>query len=450
MPGLTAATEPAGAAPAARATTRLPARAAAWLACLAPFFFLTYGFANWLAAQRSVVPTLAFAWETQIPFLPWSIVPYWSIDAFYGLSLFVCATTLELDRHALRLLTAQLIAVACFIALPLQFGFVQPATDGLPGLLFAALGDFDKPFNQAPSLHITLLVILWVLYARRVPRRWHWLLHGWFALTGVSVLTTYQHHFVDVPTGALLGWFCVWLWPLQGDSPLAGARLCAAVRRRRIALLYAIGAAGLTALAVAAGGAWLWLLWPAVSGALVAAAYLALGASVFQKTPDGRMSAAARWLLAPQSLIAWVNSRVWTWRRPAPTHLADGVWIGRFPSARDIAAGGFTAVIDLCAELPAPATAAAWHSLPSLDLAPPKPATLRAAAQAIEQHRRGGPVLVTCALGYARSAAAVATWLLATGRAGDAAEAVAALRRARPWTVLGEAHRQAIAAAVTG
>ena len=31
--------------------------------------------------------------------------------------------------------------------------------EGFAGFLFRALGAFDKPFNQAPSLHIALLVI---------------------------------------------------------------------------------------------------------------------------------------------------------------------------------------------------------------------------------------------------------------------------------------------------
>ena len=43
---------------------------------------------------------------------------------------------------------------------------------------------FDKPYNQAPSLHIALLVVLWVCYARYASGAWRWLLHGWFALIG--------------------------------------------------------------------------------------------------------------------------------------------------------------------------------------------------------------------------------------------------------------------------
>ena len=39
------------------------------------------------------------------------------------------------------------------------------------GDLFAVLAAFDQPFNQAPSLHIALLVILWALFARKAPRR---------------------------------------------------------------------------------------------------------------------------------------------------------------------------------------------------------------------------------------------------------------------------------------
>ena len=86
-------------------------RALAWLAALAPFFYLSYGLANPRAAARATVPSVVFDWERHIPFWQQTIFPYWSVNALYGLSLLLARSRHELDRHALRLLTAQLVAV---------------------------------------------------------------------------------------------------------------------------------------------------------------------------------------------------------------------------------------------------------------------------------------------------------------------------------------------------
>jgi hypothetical protein len=67
-----------------------------WLAVLTPFVFLTYGFTNWVSSLRHDVPSLAFAWQHHIPFLAWTIVPYWSTDLFYAGALFLCRTRREL------------------------------------------------------------------------------------------------------------------------------------------------------------------------------------------------------------------------------------------------------------------------------------------------------------------------------------------------------------------
>jgi membrane-associated phospholipid phosphatase len=416
-------------------------RAIAWLCLLGPFFFLSYGTANWLAAQRSEVGSVVFDWEHAIPFVPWTIVPYWSIDAFYGLSLLVCATKTELDTHARRLVTAQIVAVTCFILFPLRFTFTRPQVTGIVGGLFDALTSFDKPFNQAPSLHIALLVILWPLYARHVPRWTLWLLHPWFALLFISVLTTYQHHFIDLPTGALLGFLCLWLWPDGAMSPVREARFTRDPRRRRVAACYAAGAVFLTALALA-GGLALWLLWPAIALTLVAANYAALGPDGFQKQANGRMSLAVAWILAPYLIAAWTNSRVWTRGDPRPAAIRDGVWLGRTPwpcSARD-----FAEIVDLCAELPGRAGS---RAVPMLDLVTPAPEKLASAVAEIETACAEGRVWVCCALGYSRSAAAVAAWLLTTRRAANVDEAIAEIRRARPRIVLDAGARAAIARA---
>lgn len=430
------------------AVARRPRREAwLWLIVLAPIFFATYGLANWLTARRDGVPTIAFEWESSIPFLPWTILPYWSIDLLYGLSLFVCAGRSELEVHVKRLLTAQFAAVICFAAFPLRYGSERPGTDGVAGALFDLLSVFDRPFNQAPSLHVALSIILWSLYANRLSPALRPLVDAWFVLVAASVLTTYQHHFIDVPTGAALGWLCVWLWPASGQVPLSDLKVTRDPVRRRIALCYATAAIVTTAAALNWRGIALWLLWPALSLLIVSAAYVVGGGSLFQKLPDGRLSSTARWLLAPYLLGAWINSRLWTAGKPAIGLVRDGVWIGRHASPTSLRTHGAATLIDLTAELPAPRTGVRYRLFPMLDLITPAVPELRQAGLTIEAERQFGDVLVTCALGYTRSAAAIATWLLLTERAADVEAAIATVRHARPWIILRPATIAAITAA---
>lgn len=413
-------------------------RAALWLLLLGPLFFASYGGANWLASQRAEVGHIVFDWERYIPFVPWTILPYWIIDAMYAVSLFICTEKRELDAHAKRLLTAQLIAVTCFVLFPLGFTFERPPVEGWSGVLFTALAGFDKPFNQAPSLHIALLVILWVRFAAHAPGWLRWPLHLLGSLIAISVLTTYQHHFIDVPTGALLGWFAVWLWPTGAYTDAHAIEPARSERVVKLAVYYAVAAMVLAAIALFMGGWFLWLLWPAVSLLLVAVIYRWLGPAGFCKAGEGRLALASRWLLFPYLVGAWVNSRLWTLKTEQSVQIDEGVWIGRFPTRRHLRERDFKAVVDMTAEFHAPHSSAAWHALPSLDLVTLSQQQLKLAADAIERMRRkhGGSLLVSCALGFSRSAMAVAAWLLQSGRVTGADAAIAMVRQQRPQLVL--------------
>lgn len=380
-------------------------RALVWLALLAPFFFASYGWANSYASRLSHVSSIGFEWERHVPFLAWTILPYWSSDLLYAGSLFVCRTRQELDRHALRLLAIQLFSIACFVAFPLRCTFERPPVSGWEALLFDSLLSFDRPFNQAPSLHVSITVILWARYRRHAPRA----LGAWFVLVGLSAWTTYQHHFLDLVTG---------LW--------AGILMLAAIpehrvvesRRPGLTLFYFGGALLLTIAAFEwRGTAWL-LLWPAFALSLVAAAYWT-GDSAWLGKRVGRMP----WWIWPYTLGARINAILWTRGQQPRNLLADDVWIGR--------TGAMRSVIDLTAELPSPSGAV---NIPILDLTTPTADQLTAAVEAIEAAPR--PVLVCCALGYSRSAVAGAAWLLSTGRAATVEEAVTQVRRARPQVVL--------------
>lgn len=426
-------------------------RAMAWLAFLGPFFFLSYGFANWWTGRLTHVDSFYFAWERHIPFLDWTILPYMSIDAFYAVSLFLCATRVELDTHAKRLLAATLISVAGFFLFPLQFSFVRPVTSGFNGMLFDVLTGFDKPFNQAPSLHISLLMLLWVVYARHLRGAALWLLHVWFALIGISVFTTFQHHIIDGIGGIVVGIVCLYLFP---DAPLQWLRQKGndSAAYRRLRNMYLLGAGACLVLALGLRG-WAWLLlWPGTALALVALAYACFGTAVFQKR-QGRQSLAAYLLLAPYRWGAWLSSR-WFTRNAAPSaEVVPGVWIGRVPGKSDQSHFQSGAILDLTAEFHVvrPVPERAHRNVPMLDLVPPTEVQLRQAVEALDQlHAQHRPVLVHCALGYSRSALVVAAWLCRRGLGVHPEQAIGMVRQARPQIVMSPVFEQALKEFVHG
>jgi hypothetical protein len=393
-------------------------RALAWLLFLGPFFFLTYNFSNTWASQRAHVAVLAFPWERHIPFIGWTILPYWSLDLLYALSFGIWRTRDELDRHGKRLVAIQIFSIACFLAFPLRCGFERPPVSGWVGDLFAALRGFDQPFNQAPSLHVALAVILWTRFRAHTSGVLRGSLAAYFLLVAASTLTTHQHQFIDVPMGA---------W--------AGLLVMAALPERRVAdpqirltLLYLAGAVACTVAAFALRGLGWVLLWPGFALSMVAAAYWTGDSAWF----GNRLT---RFLVLPYTAAAWINSRLWTRGEPAKNHLTDSVWIGRAPSALD--RHGINSVVQLAPELPIRGDA----HVAMLDLLPPTEEQLDAAVRAIEELAGQRPTLVCCALGYSRSAIASAAWLISVGHAANAEDALDQVRRARPQVVVGPKFR---------
>lgn len=418
-----------------------------YLAGLGALFYASYGFSNWLASKRPDVPSIVFPWESGVAFVAWMIVPYWTTNLFYAASLFLCRTREEFMSHVRRLVTAQIISVFFFIFFPLKFSWPKPDTSGAFHFLYESLAAFDKPFNQAPSLHVALTIILASLYLKILPRRGRILFGLWSTLVLVSVMTTYQHHFIDIPTGTLLGLFCVWLWPSDGSRRITAWRR-ARGQEMALAWCYIAGAAGCALAAFLLRGGFLWMLWPAFALFGVAMAYLGLEAAVFDKRLDGKMGWPSRILLFPYLFAAKVNSRLWTRNDRKNVEVAENVFLGRFPASKDLA--GISAVVDLTCEFSRADPSVRWICIPMLDLVAPSPASLRAAADIIEQQRQQGPVLVVCALGYGRSIAAMLTWLVRTRRETDIESAIARLRLKRPKLSVSEAQLNAVREAVHG
>ena len=449
------------------------------LALVGILFYASYSLSNHYAASLAYVPEIAFAWERNIPFWEWTILPYWSLNLMYAAAFFLCRDTREQNRYVARLVSAQIVATTCFMLFPLHFGWPKPPTDGLWGVMFDSLVAFDLPYNQAPSLHIALSIIVGAFYWTRFPKI-RLPIFLWQSLIALSVLTTYQHHFIDVPTGALLGWLVLWAIPQHGVSPFrrpfdtqgrlktSEASFCEAKtnavsftrtseasfreaktppetrsREIKITILYLAGAV-LSALPSFFGGAWLWMLWVSVSLSVVAFAYLTGNAAVFQKQADGSLSAAATILLLPYLAGVRLNMAYWLRGKANTARVRDGVLIGSVSGISD----DLSAVLDVCAEYPCPRYRGACRVLPLLDMVAPSENDLVQAASLLEALRRQhGKVLTCCALGYGRSAAVVLTWLLVYGGCRDLAQATAELKQARPQMVLPPKTARAVEAA---
>jgi protein-tyrosine phosphatase len=246
-------------------------------------------------------------------------------------------------------------------------------------------------------------------------------------------LLTYQHQLIDIVGGFVLAGYCFYLFR---EPSLA----LPVVVNRRIGLYYAAGAAVVLLMDAIF---WPWgvlLLWPTIALGIVAIAYFGAGPVIFHKT-KGKLPWSTRFVLAPCLLgqylsLLYYRSRCRPWDAVTPR-----VWIGAklgSRSATQALCSGVASVLDLSTEFSEakPFREINYRNIPILDLTAPTQTQLAEMGEFIGNHSRHGTVYVHCKIGYSRSAAAVAAYLIMSGKAKTAEEAFAIIRRVRPSVVI--------------
>ena len=66
----------------------------------------------------------------RIPFVPWLVVPYWTLDLFFCATFFLCGTRAELRLLTTRLIVVVLASAAFYLIFPLKFGWERPEPAG--------------------------------------------------------------------------------------------------------------------------------------------------------------------------------------------------------------------------------------------------------------------------------------------------------------------------------
>lgn len=414
--------------------------AALWMLFLGPFFFLVWGLCNWITSLRSDVGTFYFEWEKSIPFVPLMIIPYMSIDFFFAGSTFLCSTKAELNTLVKRIIFAILISAAGFLLFPLRLSYERPETSPIFDQSFDLLAFLIGDFNLFPSLHISLRWVIWDVYRRHTRGLLKIGLGIWFVLVALSTILGYQHHIIDVIGGDMVAILTFYLFREPNPSTKNTGPVDQPQKNLTVGLRYA-ALSLLSLLLTYAGWPWSFIMaWPALALATLASAYFGVGHGIFRKS-RGRIPFSSVAVLGPYLLGSYLSFLHYRRQSEAYSEVVRGILMGRKLSegeSAQAARSGVTAVLDLTAEyhessrlLQLP-----YKNVQILDLTIPTVSQLRQAVEFIREHAKSGKVYVHCALGYSRSACAVAAYLLEEGMATTVEEALRIIRGVRPEIVL--------------
>lgn len=380
-----------------------------WVLFMGALFFILYGAANQYSHIGTPHISLFMEWERQIPFVPSFIIPYMSSDLMFCVAFLLPQSRLELRILALRVLFIVLFSVIIFTLFPLQFGFVKPQTDAYQGLF--SLLSADLPYNQLPSLHISFAIVLWMSMRDHLPNKIvKYTVVVWFWLIALSTLLVYQHHFIDLPTGALVGVSAIFL--ISQKSMLS--QHFTTPRSLKVALYYL--AAATLFLVIAFSYHSLLALWLFASMVAVSIVY-AFG---FNHLIAGENAQASWWqwmMFAPYFIGTNLSWRYYKRNLPLMAQVEERVYFGRHPAREEYAylsSQGIAYAINLAVEHQMIFSAFEQVRLPFLDLTIPSPDELHHVVLMIEERKEYG-VYVHCALGLSRSVMAISAWMLYRG-----------------------------------
>ncbi|HBB34929.1 MAG TPA: hypothetical protein DDZ80_06825 [Cyanobacteria bacterium UBA8803] len=178
-----------------------------------------------------------------------------------------------------------------------------------------------------------------------------------------------------------------------------------------------------------------WLfLWSSISFILVGIAYAGLGAKIFGKKANGKISKLSLVILLPYLLLTWITWHLQRWlsTEDCCNEITPGIWLGRRAFLKELPEN-IDLIVDLTAEFSEPShviIGKTYICIPTLDTSAPQETVFKELIQKILVW--DGNVYIHCALGHGRSATVAAGVLLAKGIVNDFHQAEKVLLTIRP------------------
>lgn len=369
-------------------------------------FMIAYNYAAWHISKLVQVSSFVFDFEKNIPFIEWSIIPYMSSGIFFCVVFFFCENKEQLKVLTQRMLFVTLVASVCFILFPLKFSLLKPEiNNSIFGHSFELLKIADSPFNQSPSLHIAYAFIFWSVF--RNLKKWRTFVMFCLIALGISTLTTYQHHLIDIITGTILAHISFIVFPYQKNNFL--------YRNFQVANFYFLFGWIMVLVSLLLekffNQLWLVLLWPALIMILTGYHYPKNNIH-FLKDTNGNIPLYKKIFYLPYLLLYWI---FWKFLRKnkKPLEILPNLYISSKPNTKDLEdfkINAITFVYDLSAEVEENSEIkknSTYYSVPFLDIGSfDLIETKKLVTKITENYNqlpKDGKILIHCTMGYTRS-----------------------------------------------
>jgi membrane-associated phospholipid phosphatase len=176
-----------------------------WLGISYIVFLIVYNLSGRYASNLTEVRSFVFQFEYHIPFLSWMIIPYMTSGLLFIVIFFLCSYREEFILLVKRINFITIVSGICFLVYPLRFSFVKPEVDSsFLHFFYQFLNVWDTNYNQAPSLHISYACVFWSVLRQELRGKWKGIAGIWLVIMGISTLTIYQHHLIDIIAALLL------------------------------------------------------------------------------------------------------------------------------------------------------------------------------------------------------------------------------------------------------
>ncbi|OCH17462.1 hypothetical protein A6E05_14370 [Aliivibrio sp. 1S165] len=380
-------------------------------------FMLIYISNNWYAEHQGITRSIITEFDLALPFIEWMIIPYLSSAIYFLLAFFYVNDSKKYQQLNQNMLLAVLISGWCFYLYPLYFGSVELVINYPWELGFDLVYFFDKPYNQAPSLHIIYGILLWFSLFGRLNSTLNWVITVSIALMLVSTLFTYQHRILDVISGVAVavGVICFTRYYLL--SYLSQVYLSLASTCWLLSMILMLVNPILSLL----------FGYLSIGFGLLFIAYFMNKPYVLGKRRNGTIGMIYLVCLFPYRFVYWFMWKMRSWVDKQPVvSILPWLSVGRRLSKFD-EREKFTHVIDLSSELSLMSTLHyddAYQSdnqyryLPLLDLQPITMVDAVLFCESIEMIKRNNEVFsvyVHCTMGISRSYAMIASYLVRSG-----------------------------------